>query len=321
MHSAGGAAFPELVREVFERLNMRFHNGYGATEGMTCITTAEDDIETICGTVGRRTCPGDTYKVVDLDGNTLPPNTQGELLLKGPSVFAGYYMNPEENAKVFDGDGFFKTGDLAVIDEQGYIRLTGRLKEMINRGGESISATVIESLINRHPDVAMVAVVPMPDPLMGERVCAYIQPVAGSQLTFEGVIAFLAGREGLGAAIARADRVRRGDALHGGAEAEQERPERRHSQEAGGRGCSPATGGRIGARCRQQRSDSTAGEARGPYWRRGCWPRPARPRGRTWRASPCTASNGGACRWWPSPASTTSPSGRRPRSTPPTAWW
>jgi non-ribosomal peptide synthetase component E (peptide arylation enzyme) len=191
MHSAGGAAFPELVREVFGRLNMRFHNGYGATEGMTCITTAEDDLETICGTVGRRTCPGDTYKVVDLDGKTLPPNTQGELLLKGPSVFAGYYKNPEENAKVFDGDGFFKTGDLAVIDEQGYIRLTGRLKEMINRGGESISATVIESLINRHPDVAMVAVVPMPDPLMGERVCAYVQPAAGCTVTFEMVISFL----------------------------------------------------------------------------------------------------------------------------------
>jgi non-ribosomal peptide synthetase component E (peptide arylation enzyme) len=191
MHSAGGAAFPELVRDVFGRLNMRFHNGYGATEGMTCITCAEDDIETVCSTVGRPTCPRDEYKVVDLDGNTLPPNTPGELLVKGPSVFTGYYKNPEENAKVFDADGFFKTGDVAVIDENGYVRLTGRLKEMINRGGESISATVIESLINRHADVAIVAVVPMPDPLMGERVCAYIQPVAGCTLTFETIITFL----------------------------------------------------------------------------------------------------------------------------------
>ncbi len=195
MHSAGGAAFPELVREVFSRLNMRFHNGYGATEGMTCITTAEDDIETVCRTVGRPTCPGDTYKVVDLDGNTLPPGSQGELLLKGPSVFAGYYKNPEENAKVFDADGFFKTGDLAVIDDQGYVRLTGRLKEMINRGGESISATVIESLISRHPEVAIVAVVPMPDPIMGERVCAYVQPAGGCSLNFETVITFLRGEK------------------------------------------------------------------------------------------------------------------------------
>jgi non-ribosomal peptide synthetase component E (peptide arylation enzyme) len=191
MHSAGGAAFPELVREVFGRLNMRFHNGYGATEGMTCITTAEDDIETVCGTVGRKTCPRDEYKVVDPNGNTLPSGSQGELLLKGPSVFSGYYNNPAENAEAFDKDGFFKTGDLAVIDENGYIRLTGRIKEMINRGGESISATVIESFINKHPDVAMVAVVPMPDPLMGERICAYVQPVAGRTLTFETIITFL----------------------------------------------------------------------------------------------------------------------------------
>ena len=195
MHSAGGAAFPELVREVFERLNMRFHNGYGATEGMTCITTAEDDIETICGTVGRPTCPRRRLQGRRPRRQHAAAQHAGRVAAQRPSVFAGYYKNPEENAKVFDGDGFFKTGDLAIIDEQGYIRLTGRLKEMINRGGESISATVIESLINRHPDVAMVAVVPMPDPLMGERVCAYIQPVAGSQLTFEGVIAFLRGEK------------------------------------------------------------------------------------------------------------------------------
>jgi non-ribosomal peptide synthetase component E (peptide arylation enzyme) len=195
MHSAGGAAFPELVRDVFGRLNIRFHNGYGATEGMTTITSAEDDIEVVCTTVGRPTCPGDTYKVVDLDGNPLPPNSSGELLVKGPSMFTGYYRNPEENARTFDKDGFFKTGDLARIDENGYITLTGRLKEMINRGGESISATEIEKLINRHPEVAAVGVVAMPDPLMGERVCAYIQCTPGSQLDFDGVIVFLRGQK------------------------------------------------------------------------------------------------------------------------------
>ena len=83
------------------------------------------------------------------------------------------------------------TGDLAKIDGEGYVTLTGRTKEMINRGGESISATEIEKLINRHPDVAMVAVVPMPDPLLGERACAYIQPKDNAELTFEGIIDFL----------------------------------------------------------------------------------------------------------------------------------
>jgi 2,3-dihydroxybenzoate-AMP ligase len=191
MHSAGGAANSGMVREVFSRLHVRFYNGYGATEGMTTITRAVDDVETVCSCVGRPTCPRDIYKVVDFDGNTLPPETSGELLVKGPSVFAGYYNNPEENAKVFTEDGFFKTGDVAKISEKGYITLTGRIKEMINRGGESISATVIEDLIGRHPDVAAVAVIAMPDLLMGERVCAYIEPGRGAELTFEGIIAYL----------------------------------------------------------------------------------------------------------------------------------
>jgi non-ribosomal peptide synthetase component E (peptide arylation enzyme) len=191
MHSGGGASHPELVKEVMERLQMQFYNGYGGTEGMTCITRSVDDYETICCTVGRPTFPHDIYKVVDFDGNTLPPNTPGELLVKGPCIFTGYYNNPEENDNVFDSDGFFKTGDLARISEKGYITLTGRTKEMINRGGESISATEIEKLISRHPDVAVVAVIPMPDPLMGERVCAYIELCKGVSLTFDDIIAFL----------------------------------------------------------------------------------------------------------------------------------
>ena len=195
MHSAGGASHPDLVKDVTEKLKMKFYNGYGGTEGMTTITRTTDDLETICTTVGRPTCPYDTYKVIDKDGNELPPNTQGELVLKGPGVFTGYYNNPEENKEAFTKDGFFRTGDVAKIDEKGYITLTGRIKEMINRGGESISATEIERLINRHPDVAAVAVIPMPDPFMGERVCAYIQPKAGSQLSFDKIISFLKGQK------------------------------------------------------------------------------------------------------------------------------
>jgi len=191
MHSAGGASHPGLVRDVTEKLRMKFYNGYGGTEGMTTITRTTDDLEVICATVGRPTCPYDTYKVIDKDGKALPAGEQGELVLKGPGVFTGYYNNPEENKVVFTKDGFFKTGDVAKIDEKGYITITGRIKEMINRGGESISATEIERLITRHPEVAAVAVIPMPDPLMGERVCAYIQPKTGARLSFEGIISFL----------------------------------------------------------------------------------------------------------------------------------
>jgi len=195
MHSAGGASHPDLVKDVTEKLKMKFYNGYGATEGMTTITRTTDDLDTICTTVGRPTCPYDTYKVIDRDGNELPPDTQGELVLKGPGVFSGYYNNPEESKEAFTKDGFFRTGDVAKIDEKGYITLTGRIKEMINRGGESISATEIEKLINCHPDVAAVAVIPMPDPIMGERVCAYIQTKAGAQLTFDEIISFLKGQK------------------------------------------------------------------------------------------------------------------------------
>ena len=191
MHSGGGASHPDMVKGIMERFKMRFYNGYGGTEGMTCITRSVDDCETICCTVGRPTLPHDIYKVVDAMGDELPPNQTGELLIKGPGVFSGYYDNPEENAKVFDKDGFFRTGDLAKINEAGYITLTGRCKEMINRGGESISAVEIEKLISRHHRVAAVAVIAMPDPLMGERACAYIETKAGETLTFDAVIAFL----------------------------------------------------------------------------------------------------------------------------------
>jgi len=191
MHSAGGTSHPDLVKDVTNKLKMKFYNGYGGTEGMTTITRTTDDLKTICTTVGRPTCPYDTYKVIDKEGNELPSNTQGELVLKGPGVFTGYYNDPEENIEAFTKNGFFRTGDVATINEKGYITLTGRIKEMINRGGESISATEIEQLINRHPDVAAVAVIPMPDPVMGERVCAYIQPKAGTQLSVNEIISFL----------------------------------------------------------------------------------------------------------------------------------
>lgn len=195
MHSAGGASHPDLVKDITEKFKIKFYNGYGATEGMTTITRTTDDLKIICTTVGRPTCPYDIYKVIDQNGNELPPNTEGELVLKGPGVFTGYYNNPEENKRVFTQDGFFRTGDLAKINERGYVTLTGRIKEMINRGGESISSTEIEKLIASHPEVTFTAVIPMPDPMFGEKVCAYIQPKPGSNLNLEKIIAYLKERK------------------------------------------------------------------------------------------------------------------------------
>jgi 2,3-dihydroxybenzoate-AMP ligase len=191
MHCGGGASLADLVEAVRDKLHCRFFNGYGATEGQTTITRSDDDFTTVQTTVGRPTCPYDSYKVVDRQGQALPPGSIGELVIKGPGIFTGYYRNPAENEKVFLPDGFFRTGDTARIDEKGYISLCGRLKEMINRGGESISPAEIEKLISEHAEVVMTAVVAMPDPQMGEKACAYIQPASGSDLNFEKIIAFM----------------------------------------------------------------------------------------------------------------------------------
>ncbi len=191
MHCGGGVSSPELIRAVHEKLHCTFFNGYGGTEGMSLLTRPHFSLERVCNSVGRPTCPYDSYKIVDENGNELPPNTPGELIVKGPGVFAGYYKMPEENEKVFDKNGYFRTGDVAMINDSGDFVLTGRLKEMINRGGESISATDIENLMTTHPGIIATAVVPMPDPELGERVCAYVQCVPGAELDFEKMISFL----------------------------------------------------------------------------------------------------------------------------------
>jgi len=195
MHCGGGLSMPEIIKGVWEKLGCTFFNAYGGTEGQTTITRSDDNPQTILHTVGRPTCPYDTYKVVDRNGKELPLNAPGELIIKGPGVFTGYYKAPEENKMAFHKEGFFRTGDVIKIDEAGNVTITGRLKEMINRGGESISATEIESLIIGHPGVTIVAVIPMPDPIMGERVCAYIQPKPGADLNFDKIIAYLKERK------------------------------------------------------------------------------------------------------------------------------
>lgn len=176
---------PKSICETIERERIT------AVVWVPILARSNDDLETIYHTVGKPTCPHDIYRVVDGNGKELPLNTQGELLVKGPGVFSGYYKAPMENEDVFAKNGFFKTGDIAKIDDSGCITLTGRMKEMINRGGESISAVEIENLIILHPDVEAVAAIGMPDPEMGERVCAYIQAKPGITLDFEKIISFI----------------------------------------------------------------------------------------------------------------------------------
>lgn len=194
MYIGGGISSPELIREVSDRLDCHVLNGYGGTEGMSTLPRMHDNLDRKCLTVGRPTCPYDTYKIFDPEGKECPPNMPGELSVKGPGMFSGYYKAPEENKQMFDGNGFFRTGDQAMVDEAGDIVLTGRIKDIIIRGGENISPVEMENLIMAHPGVVAAAVVGMPDPVMGERACAYIQPRQGMELSLEEVNAFLKGK-------------------------------------------------------------------------------------------------------------------------------
>ncbi len=191
IYAGGAASVPDVVKGVYEKLGCKFVNAFGSVEGSNATTRLDDDLEVICNTVGKKCCPYEIYKIVDRDENELPPDMDGELVTRGPGIFTGYFKSPEDNKDIFTKDGFLKTGDLARIDEFGHIKITGRIKDIIIRGGENISAINIENLISSHPGVADVAVVGMPDKELGERVCAYIQPKTGADLTFEEIISFL----------------------------------------------------------------------------------------------------------------------------------
>ena len=185
----------ELVREIRAKLDCDVLNGYGMTEGLGNATRIDDPLEVTCETVGRPTCPGDDYRVVDEEGQERPPGQEGELIARGPCVFRGYYKAAEYNRKVFNGEGFFFTGDLATFDHQGNLRITGRQKDMILRGGENVSAEEIEELLIAHPKVEEAAVVGMPDERLGERVCAYLRPRRGQTVTLEEVVSFMREQE------------------------------------------------------------------------------------------------------------------------------
>jgi 2,3-dihydroxybenzoate-AMP ligase/mycobactin salicyl-AMP ligase len=190
--SVGGApSTPELVRAVWTKIGCTYHNGFGSVEGTCAATRSEDDIDVICYSVGKPVCPYDTLKIVDPDGDEVPRGQEGELVSKGPGVFTGYLKSSQDNQTIFTKDGFFRTGDQAKKDQFGNIWVTGRIKDIINRGGEKISAVDIENLLSGFPGIAASAVIGMPDKVLGERICAYIQPAAGAKIVSEEVITFL----------------------------------------------------------------------------------------------------------------------------------
>ena len=179
---------PELVLTVEEKIGARYINAFGMVEGPVSQSRPEDPVEVRRGTIGRPCCPYDEFVMLDEDGTQSPVGIEGELSARGPGVFTGYLNNSEANKKEFTPDGYFRTGDLATRDESGNIRITGRIKDIIIRGGENIAARDVEDLISANSRVEYVAVVGMPDPDLGEKICAYVKLVPEAKLSHEDIL-------------------------------------------------------------------------------------------------------------------------------------
>lgn len=179
----------ELIPSVFVQEN------FGMSEGTIMFVRVGDPADVQLETVGRPVCPDDEIRLIDEDGDEVPFGAVGELCVRGPYTLRGYYGSPEHNAMVFTADGFYCSGDLMRQHPSGNYMVEGRKKDVINRGGEKISAEEIENLILQHPGVQNVACVAMPDPVLGERMCACVIPRKGKDVRFDELVAFLAEME------------------------------------------------------------------------------------------------------------------------------
>ncbi len=190
--ATGGSYMPpEAIRKVYDKLKCKFYNVYGSSEGPCTQTRYEDRDEVIFHTVGWPICPYDEFKVIDSNGHELPKGKEGELVARGPCIFRGYYKSEGENREAFTLDGFYRTGDIAKFDSEGRLIITGRKKDIIIRGGENIGAKEVEELIGSHPKVGQVAAVAMPDPILGERICAFVKTKRNEAISFEEIVSYL----------------------------------------------------------------------------------------------------------------------------------
>jgi fatty-acyl-CoA synthase len=182
--SGGAMVPPELVRRVREAFGCGFETVYGQTESSPVVTqtAADDSLQDLCETVGRA-LPQTEISIRDPASNALVPVGQvGEICARGYCVMLGYNDNPEATGKAIDAEGWLHTGDLGTMDARGYLRVTGRVKEMIIRGGENLFPAEIENILLEHADVAEVAVVGVPDERWGEVVACFVRLTPGAAL-------------------------------------------------------------------------------------------------------------------------------------------
>ncbi|MEQ4538668.1 AMP-binding protein [Halomonas desiderata] len=190
-----GAPIPSpLVEKAARNLPTRIISAWGMTENGAVTTTRPGDAPSRAVHTDGLPLPFMELKVTDLEGNTLPPGQEGPLYVRGASLFVGYFKQPELYG--VDAEGWFPTGDLARLDEQGYVRITGRSKDVVIRGGENIPIVDIENALYQHPAIQAVALVGRPDERLGERLCAYVTLKEGVEsLTLTDVTTFLSERQ------------------------------------------------------------------------------------------------------------------------------
>ena len=180
----GGARLAdEHATRVKPVLGATLQQVFGMAEGLLNYTRLDDPDEVICGTQGRPLSPGDEVRIVDADGRSRPDGQPGALLTRGPYTPRGYYRAPEQNARAFTPDGWYASGDVVRRRPDGNLVVEGRDKDMINRGGEKISAEEVENLLYRMPGIAQVAAVAAPDAELGERICVFVVPEPGQDIT------------------------------------------------------------------------------------------------------------------------------------------
>ncbi|MBA2676990.1 MAG: AMP-binding protein [Ktedonobacteraceae bacterium] len=192
INTGGQKLQPEVKRRAEELIpSCTVQEIFGMAEGLLCFVRLDDPDDVRMETVGRPVCPDDELKLLDENDTEVPPGEIGELLVRGPYTLRGYFRVPEYNARTFTPDGFYRSGDLMRLHPSGNYIVEGRKKDLINRGGEKISAEEIENLILSHPAVLNAACVPMPDPVLGERTCAFVILQPGATLTLKELISFL----------------------------------------------------------------------------------------------------------------------------------
>jgi mycobactin salicyl-AMP ligase len=178
------------AQRVRETLTPGLQQVFGMAEGLLNYTRPGDPPEVVDHTQGRPLCVDDELRIVDDAGQPVPAGTEGELLVRGPYTFNGYFRAEEANARCFDPEGFYRSGDLVRQHPDGNLEVTGRVKDVIHRGGETIPAADLEEHLRTHPAISSVAAVALPDPYLGEKICAAVV-FSGSPVTLTELNAYL----------------------------------------------------------------------------------------------------------------------------------